>query len=230
MARRDFWLLTLLCATLSNAALPIPLAAQSQQRPRIAIIDFEARPGGWTLPPPRVGVTVAQLMLNRLVEASPFQVFDGQWLRGASVADSRASHDALLANAREAGVDYVVLGSITQFSMEQKYRNVGGAGLFRRLPIAGGSRRQTSQLSVSILVRVVDVHSGEVVTTATGVGAGKRTGVAIGGLVARLPLVGGLSRGASESRDAQLDEATRQAVDAASAALVNAAPRLAASH
>jgi curli biogenesis system outer membrane secretion channel CsgG len=226
MARRCGWTVWLVCAVLVDAALPVPAAAQSSEQPRIAVVDFEARPGGWTLPPPRVGATVAQLMLNRLVEASQFHVFDGQWLRGASTADSSAAQEALLANAREAGVDYLVLGSITQFSMEQRQRTVGGGGLLRGLPIGGGSRRQTSQLSISILVWVVNVRSGEVVTTATGMGLGKRTGLSVGGLVARVPLVGGLSSGASNSRDAQLDEATRQAVDAASAGLVIAAPRL----
>lgn len=225
MARRDVWTVLFVCATLVNAAVPTTAAAQSLEQPRIAIIDFEARPEGWMLPPPRVGATVAQLMLSRLVEASQFHVLDGQWLRSGSPADSRAAQDALLANAREADVDYVVLGSITQFSMEQRQRTLGGAGLLRGLPI-GGSRRQTSQLSVSILVRVVDVRSGEVVTTATGVGIGKRTGLSIGGLAARLPVIGGLSSGASDSRDAQLHEATQQAVDAASAALVKAAPRM----
>jgi len=41
-----------------------------------------------------------------------------------------------------------------------------------------------------------------------------------------LPMVGGFSSGSSNARDAQLAEATRHAVDEASAGLVNAATRL----
>jgi hypothetical protein len=65
-----------------------------------------------------------------------------------------------------------------------------------------------------------------VVTTATGIGDGKRSRVTAGALAAALPIVGGFHRGSSNARDAQLAEATRQAVDAASAALVNSAARL----
>jgi hypothetical protein len=42
------------------------------------------------------------------------------------------------------------------------------------------------------------------------------------------PAVGGFSNGSSNARDAQLAEATRQAVDAAAAGLVGAASRLSA--
>jgi curli biogenesis system outer membrane secretion channel CsgG len=211
--------------SLFTMAAPGRAAAQPLEQPKIAIVDFDARPGGTTLPPPQIGATIAQLMLDRLVEANRFQVFDGQWLR-KSAATSRQAEDALLAGARDAGVDYLVLGSITQFSMEQRQRTFGGGGFLRGLPIGGGSRRQTSQLAVSILVRVMNVQTGQVVTTAIGVGVGKRSGLSAGGLAAHLPLIGGLSSGSSNSRDAQLDEAARQAVDVASAGLVNAAPRL----
>jgi len=106
-------------------------------------------------------------MLDRLVAAGQFHVLDGQWLRrGTATGDLRTAEEALLANARNAGVDYIVLGSITQFSMENRQRTLGGGGLVRRLPIFGAFQRQASRLTVSILVRLVDVRSGEVVTTA----------------------------------------------------------------
>jgi curli biogenesis system outer membrane secretion channel CsgG len=224
MTRRLGWT-ALLPLVLIALATPRSAVAQIPELPRIAVVDFDARPGGTTLPPPQIGATIAQLMLDRLVEANRFRVFDGQWLR-RSAANSREAEDALLAAARDAGVDYLVRGSITQFSMERRQRAFGGGGLLHGLPLGGGSRRQTSQLAVSILVRVTNVATGEVVTSAIGVGVGKRSGISVGGLSAHLPLVGGLSSGSSNSRDAQLDEAARQAVDAASAGLVNAAPRL----
>jgi curli biogenesis system outer membrane secretion channel CsgG len=172
-------------------------------------------------------VTLAQLMLHRLVDATQFHVYDPQFLRtAASASRSRQAEAALRADAREAGVDYLVLGSVTQFSMEQRQRGFGGGGLIHGLPIGGLGGRQTSSLCVSIMVRVVDVRTGEVVTTATGIGDGKRSRVAAGALAAALPIVGGFSRGSSNARDAQLAEAARQAVDTASAGLVNAAPRL----
>jgi curli biogenesis system outer membrane secretion channel CsgG len=200
--------------------------AQATDRPTVAIIDFEATPGGWTIPPPRVGEMVAQLLLDRLVSTDRFRVLDGQWLRTGAAADAHAPHDALLANARDAGVDYVVYGSITQFSMEQRQRSFGGGGLFRRAPVIGGYGRQTSNLAVSLLARLVNVRTGEVVATATGDGVGSRSQLSAGTLLSHVPLAGGLASRASNSRDAQLNEATRRAVDAATQSLMNSAHRL----
>lgn len=224
MARRTGWMTLMACVVMVHAAV-----AQPRELPRVAIADFEVTPSGSMLPPPQLGVTLAQLMLHRLVDATRFHVYDPQFLRAAgSASRSRQSEAALRTDAREAGVDYLVLGSVTQFSMEQKQRGFGGAGLIHGLPIGGLGGRQTSSVCLSIVVRVVDVRTGEVVTTATGIGDGKRSRITAGGLAAALPIVGGFSRGSSNARDAQLAEATRQAVDAASAGLVNAAPRLAA--
>jgi curli biogenesis system outer membrane secretion channel CsgG len=222
MARRTVWTTLLACVLLVNGA-----AAQPRELPRVAIADFEVTPSGSMLPPPQLGATLAQLMLHRLVAATQFHVYDPQFLRAAgSASRSRQAEAALRADAREAGVDYLVLGSVTQFSMEQKQRGFGGGGLIHHLPIGGLGGRQTSSLCLSIVVRVVDVRTGEVVTTATGIGDGRRSRVTAGALAAALPIVGGFSRGSSNSRDAQLAEATRQAVDAASTSLVSAAARL----
>ncbi len=204
-----------------------PAAARAQTyRPTVAIIDFEAAPAGWTLPPPRIGEVVATLRLDRPARPDRFRVLAGQWLRTGGTGDRRASHDAMLANAREAGVDYVVVGTITQFSMEQRQRTFGGGGLFRRAPAIGGYGRQTSDLAVSLVARLVDVRSGEVTATATGDGVGSRSQISAGTLLSRLPFAGGLATRASNSRDAQLNEATRRAVDAATQSLMNSAQRL----
>jgi len=222
MARPTVWTTLMACVMLANAA-----AAQPRELPRVAIADFEVTPTGSTLPPPQLGVTLAQLMLHRLVDATQFHVYDPQFLRAAgSASRSRQAEATLRADAREAGVDYLVLGAVTQFSMEQKQRGFGGGGLIHGLPIGGLGGRQTNSLCVSIMVRVVDVRTGEVVTTATGIGDGKRSRITAGALAAALPIVGAFSRGSSNARDAQLAEATRQAVDAAAVGLVSAAPRL----
>jgi len=222
MVRPTVWTTLMTCVMLANAA-----AAQPRELPRVAIADFEVTPTGSTLPPPQLGVTLAQLMLHRLVDATQFHVYDPQFLRAAgSASRSRQAEATLRADAREAGVDYLVLGAVTQFSMEQKQRGFGGGGLIHGLPIGGLGGRQTNSLCVSIMVRVVDVRTGEVVTTATGIGDGKRSRITAGALAAALPIVGAFSRGSSNARDAQLAEATRQAVDAAAVGLVSAAPRL----
>jgi curli biogenesis system outer membrane secretion channel CsgG len=218
------WMALMACVVLASTA-----AAQPRDLPKVAIADFEVAPSGSTLPPPHLGATMAQLMLHRLVDATQFHVYDPQFLRAAASASrSRQAEEALRADAREAGVDYLVLGSVTQFSIEQRQRGFGGGGLIHGLPIGGLGGRQTSSLCVSVMVRVVDVRTGEIVTTATGIGDGRRSRVTAGALAAALPIVGGFSRGSTNARDAQLAEATRQAVDEAAVGLIGAAARLAA--
>jgi curli biogenesis system outer membrane secretion channel CsgG len=224
MTRRSVWMALAACVLVVNAA-----AAQPLELPRIAIADFETASSGSMVPPPFLGATMTQLMLNRLVGATQFHVYDPQFLRtAASASHSRQAEDLLRADAREAGIDYLVLGSVTQFSIEQRGRTYGGGGLIHGLPIGGLAGRQTSDLCISVFVRVVDVRTGEIVTTTTGDGIAKRSRVSAGALAALVPVVGGFSKGSSNARDAQLAEATRQAVDAASAGLINAASRLSA--
>ena len=92
---------------LTTPALATVAGAQpAESHPTLAIVDFEAVPGGWTLPPPRLGTTVAQLMLDRLVASAQFHVLDGQWLqRGNPGPRSGPALDRLRADADAAGVD-----------------------------------------------------------------------------------------------------------------------------
>ena len=210
---------------MSMVAVSVVPAGAQDNKPKLAIINFDAAPGGWTLPPPQLGSTVAQLMLDQLVSSDAFHVLDGQWLQYGSREAGDRRLEVLRDNAEQAGVDYLVLGAITKFSNENRQRTVGGAGL--RLPIVGGVRRQKDELAVSIVVRVVDVQSGEVVATTIGQGSGTRRRVGVGVLGLLGGPVGALvSTGVSQARDAQLDEALQQAVASASAGLVKAAPRL----
>src|SRR5262249_25894271 len=129
MARRSIWVVLAAFVALADRA-----AAQPRELPRLAIAGFGVAHSGSPAPPPQLGATMAQLMLNRLVEATQFHVYDPQFLHAASTASrSREAENALRADAREAGVDYLVLGSVTQFSMEQKQRGFGGGGLVHGL-------------------------------------------------------------------------------------------------
>jgi curli biogenesis system outer membrane secretion channel CsgG len=218
--------LVVMSFALAAPALFVPgAAAQStESRPTLAIVDFEAAPGGWTIPPPRLGNTAAQLMLDRLVASARFHVLDGQWLeRGNGFPRTPATLDRLRADAGAAGVDYLIFGSITRFSTENKQRTLGGAAVI--LPVLAGLRRQRNEMVIALTVRAVDVRSGEVVATATGEGKATRSKLALGGL--GLARAGGLSSGASDSRDAQLDEAIQRSVAAASDGLAKATFRFA---
>jgi curli biogenesis system outer membrane secretion channel CsgG len=166
-------------------------------------------------------------MLDRLVASAQFHVLDGQWLqRGNGFPRTKETLDRLRADAEAAGVDYLVFGTITRFSTENRQRALGGAGVL--IPFLGGYRRQKNEMVIALTVRLVDVRSGEVVATAAGEGKATRSKLAVGGLgLARAGGAAGLSRGASDFRDAQLDEAIQRSVAAASEGLARAASRLA---
>jgi len=202
------------------------MGASAQDKPQLAIVAFDATPGGWTLPPPHVGATVAELMLDRLMASGTYQIVDGQWLEPAGQGSrDRAAMARLLSNAEESGVDYVLLGSVTRFSTEKRHRGLGGAAF--RLPLFGGGRRDRQELVVSLMVRIVEVRTGHVVATAVGQGSSSRSNLAIGGLgLFRRGGAGWLSLGSSGARDALLAEAIQRSVAEAADGLLKAAPVL----
>jgi curli biogenesis system outer membrane secretion channel CsgG len=199
------------------------MAQDASARPAVAIVDVAITPGGWTLPPPQLSGTIVEMMMGELVASQRFHVYDGQWLVPESEAGGPVNLERLRTAAVERRLDYVVVGTLTAFSTENTSRRFGGV-IPTPFFLAGVSRQQ-AQLRVEISFRIVDVRSGEVVASATGQGMGIRraTGVAAGGIVGRaMPLPVGAFAAARlpSARDAMLDEAVKQAVRSAAAALV----------
>jgi len=198
------------------------IAQEVSARPAVAIADVAITPGGWTLPPPQLSGTIIELMMNELVASQRFHLYDGQWLVPESEAGGHTNLERLRAAAAERRVDYLVLGSLTAFSTEDKKKRYGGV-----IPtpfLLGSMTKQQAQLRVELTFRIVDVRTGEVIATASGDGIGIRraTGVAAGGVVGRaVPFpVGALAVARlPAARDAMLDEALRQAVHNAAQSL-----------
>jgi len=194
-----------------------------QPRPTLAIVDFETTPAGSVLPPPHLGSALAGLMLDRLVASGQYRVLDGRWLKIGRLEDGYMNMDGAREYVESAGVDYLVLGSMTQFSAENRRRTYGGLVV----PLLAGVRSNKVELVVGITVRVVDVRSGEVATTATAQGMSDRKAVRVGalGLFSRGG-GGGFSNDSTGSRDAQLSEAVARAVATAAQGVINAGSRL----
>src|SRR5262245_40785674 len=200
------------------AAVTVGLEARQEttRRATLAIVEFDTAPGGWTLPPHELGSTLSQLMLDRLVSSGQYHVVDAGWLtRGVR------NRDAILAAIRDGAVehsiDYVVLGSVVRFSNESR-RHAGGlvlplaAAVATRglaLPLIGAFQHNRSELVLAVTVRVVDVRTGEVVTTATGQGVASRQKLGAGGIGG----VGGAGYGTAPAdyRDAVVAEAAAEA-------------------
>lgn len=211
----------------TSFASSVPASGQPlADRPAVAVARLDVAQGGWTLPPPEIGASVVDMLVNELVGSERFHVYDGQWLVPGSEG-RQPPLSQLRSAAAERHVDYVVVGTLTQFSTEQKKRRFGG--LLPRPLVLGGLSRQQTSLHVSLFFRVVDVQSGEVVASVIGEGLGRRRVTGVGGLgiVHGLP-VGALASAATASiaRDAMLNEALRQAVHTAALSLSTTAARL----
>jgi curli biogenesis system outer membrane secretion channel CsgG len=223
--KRSNWTAIACVAAIRLAAAGVVVGQEALARPSLAIADVAVAPGGWTLPPPQLSAAIVELMVGELVASDRFHVYDGQWLVPESEV-GRADLQRLRAAAEERNVDYVVIGSLTAFSSEQKKKRLGGV-----LPtpfFLGGFSRDQAQLKVAMTFRIVDVRTGEIVATAAGEGTGKRRATAVlgGGIVRGLPIGAGGGTRLPQARDAMLDEAVRSAVRTAARALAESAARL----
>lgn len=206
------------------ALLTTPVIAHAQDaRPSVAIADVAVSPGGYTLAPPQLGSVIVELLVNELTSSRQFHVYDGQWLVLQPERGGRVNLERLRGAAEERHVDYLVLGTVTSFSMERG-GNGGGALLPRPFPVAGGLSRRRAELAIDLALRIVDVRTGEIVSSANGSGTSTRKshGFAIGGLLHGLPLgiaAAAQTIDAATARDKMLNEAVQHAVHDAATAL-----------
>lgn len=216
--------LRVLILILGLLAWPALVAAQPAARQAIAVASFETDRTGW-VPPPNFGETVADLLASRLVELGAFRVFDRGMLP-ESGQGRRPSFDAIRELAQQSGIDYVVLGAVTRFGNEKKTSRGGLLGI----PVIGGGGKSSQESSVGLTIRVVDVRTGEIVGTATSLGAATKSNRTIGGgaVVHGLPVGGLFTSGSTGSLDRLVADALVDAVDEAAAALAKAASRFSA--
>src|SRR5690348_17154819 len=142
-------------------------------RPSIAIADVAVNPGGYMLAPPQLGPVIVDLLVNELTSSRQFHVYDRQWLVPQTDRNGRMNLDRLRGAAEERHVDYLVLGTVTSFSM-QRGGHGGGALLPKPFPVAGGLSRRRADLAIDLALRIVDVRTGEIVSSANGSGTSTR--------------------------------------------------------
>jgi len=210
---------------------PAPALAQETPpvpaRPTMTIADFETDRTGW-MPPPRLGVTLAELLTDRLVASGQYRMMDRRWIVSAPDDRGQVPFAALIERAASAGVDYLIAGSVTRLSIEE-HSSTGGGVL--PVPIIGGLfHKHKTESVIGLAIRVIDVRTGEIVATSTAEkGASQQDssggGFAVVGHVP-LPVGGGAGSSTTGFHDRLLDEAMQEAVTAAAERIVAAAPRL----
>jgi len=217
-------------AAIFASALLIASTASAQQpdsagptRPLMTIADLETNRTGW-VPPPRLGSTLAEMLTDRLVASGKFRIVDR-----ASIADDVGAIPSgmLRDRARDAGVAYILVGAVTRFSNE---KHQSGGGGFLPIPFAGLFHKTKVESVIGLVLRVIDVRTGEVVATASAEGGSSDSHTSGGGLavVGHVPLPIGGAGGSSATgvQDRLLDVAAQDAVGQAANQIIAAAERI----
>ena len=193
----------------------------AEAKKRIALLDFEFGTvqhwwsGNWD-----IGKGVADMVVTNLVKDGTFSVIERKKLdailqeQNFSNSD-RANPSSAAKIGKLLGVNAIVVGSITQFGVEDKSLNVGGVA--GKLGGFGGGRlgKKEGKATVVIDARMVDVNTGEILAVAAGKGTSKRSGLLLGGGGAGGGGFGAgeIDMGSSNYQDTILGEATRAAVE-----------------
>lgn len=198
------------------AAVAVLTAAPAfaQARPRIAVLSMENATTNRIFGD-QLGGAASDELTTQLVKADAFSVIERSRI-DAVLDEIRAGQSGAIDAATAAragqilGVQYVLLGSITQFSIDEKSGGIGRIGL------SASYAEAESKLDV----RVVNTTTAEIVSVAEGGGKKRLGGVAYKDLRLDRDFDAGI---AQEALRPAVENAVRQLVGAA-AALAAAAP------
>ncbi|MEM7771865.1 MAG: CsgG/HfaB family protein [Cyanobacteria bacterium P01_A01_bin.37] len=148
---------------------PDVLIAQSTERPRIAVLDFDFTPtiGSYLSAFPGFAEGVSVVLVDRLVNSGNYTVVERSQIEAVLQEQNFGASGRVDANTaaqigRILGVEAVVIGSITEFNYDVKDRGVRVFGV--------GTRREVVEAEVQLNVRMVNTSTAEIIRTAEGVG------------------------------------------------------------
>jgi curli biogenesis system outer membrane secretion channel CsgG len=165
--------------------------AYPQDRKRIAILNFDYATVSSTVAQifgqnQDIGKGLADVLVDRLVNGGVYSVIERKALDKIMAEQNFSNSDRADANSaakigRILGVEYMVIGSITQFGRDDKSTNVGGSavgGITGRFGV-GGVRRTNSTAVVAVTARLVNTSTAEILAAATARGQSKRSGTGL---------------------------------------------------
>jgi curli biogenesis system outer membrane secretion channel CsgG len=206
----------------------------AEAKKRVALMDFDFGTvqhwwsGNWD-----IGKGIADLVVTNLVKDGTFSVIERKKLdtilQEQNFSNSDRSNPTSAAKiGKVLGVNGIVVGSITQFGLEDKSMKVGGVGGSWGRMAGGVLGKKEGKATVVIDARIVDVNTGEILAVASGKGTSKRSGLLLGGGGAGGGGfgAGGIDMGSSNFQDTILGEATRAAADDLTAQLVAQAGKI----
>jgi curli biogenesis system outer membrane secretion channel CsgG len=133
-----------------------------------------------------VGKGIADMLVQKLLEDGKYRIFERKALdkliAEQNFSNSDRADPATAAKlGKMAGVDAIIIGSITQFGRDDKKTGVGGfGGAAGRFGI-GGIQKKEAKAICAITARLVDTSTGEILASVTGSGESKRSGTSLVG-------------------------------------------------
>lgn len=149
-------------AAVATASTPTDAPAQPTDKPRIAVVDFR-NSSTWTYWGPRLGQAAADELATQLVQSGKFTVVERSRLESI-MAEQKLGQSGAVSTGTAAeigqllGVQAIVTGSITQFSIDRKGGGIG--------PLSASYSEAESVMDV----RLVDTSTGEILLATEGSG------------------------------------------------------------
>ena len=207
--------------------------ASAQQKKRIAVLSFddsavEASAKASLGSNQDVGAGLADVLVKELLKGGTYFVIErralDQVLKEQNFSNSnRADAKSAAAIGRVLGVQAVIIGSVTQFGLEESAVAVGSGSLGRLTRgVLGAGKRVNTKATVGMTARMVDTGTGEILTAASGSGESSQAAVAASGYV-----TGALDMTASSFQDTMLGEAVNRAAQQVAANLNDYGSKLA---
>jgi curli biogenesis system outer membrane secretion channel CsgG len=170
---------------LGTSALPQAQAQSAADRkPRVAMLDFDY---GTVMSASSsifgtnvdIGKGISALLVTNLVKNGSYSVIDrdalSKVLAEQNFSNSNRADPASAARiGRVLGVDYIIVGTITEFGNETNKQNVGGGGANFHGFGVGSIGHSSSKANVVINARIVNTDTAEILGAAEGKGESSR--------------------------------------------------------
>jgi curli biogenesis system outer membrane secretion channel CsgG len=158
----------------------------AQQRRRIAVMSLDVSPDAKQKAASQfgmqndLGATLADLIINRLVADGKFIVIEraalDKIIKEQNFSNSdRADPSTAVKLGKIAGVDAIVIGSITQFGGESSKKSTNIPIKIHGIPMPVANNQKTSTVTVGVTARMIDTTSGSILASATGSGTSTKT-------------------------------------------------------
>ncbi len=180
-----------------------------------------------------VGKGITDLLVTDLVKDGTYSIIEraalDKVLKEQNFSNSnRADPNSAAQIGKLLGVDYIVVGSITEFGNETKNTGMGGGGGGLGGLGLGGFHHSNSKANVAITARIINIDTGEILGVADGKGQSARSSTSMlgGGGNWHGFGAGGADFGSSDFQQTIIGEATKAATDQLSTGLVADSPKL----